>query len=90
MIPVITDPLGKYWDQPSLDDIAIDDDVAMMTPKAFDELLDYSASIPSGKYAGKMWKACYRDGWYLRWYEDDPEDASSLFIRRRKIVVVAP
>ena len=73
-IPPITDPLGRYWKQPSKDDIAIDETHAMMTRATFDKLHSYNTSTPSGVYPGKMWKA-YRFGkWWLRWFGDSGPD----------------
>lgn len=86
-IPPITDPLGKHWRQPPASEIAIDDEVAMMTAKTFEALAEYSCTIPSGKYAGKMWKLFTGKAWYLRWYEGDPQDPSYLLIPNRLIVI---
>ncbi|MDR2004133.1 MAG: hypothetical protein LBQ74_13970 [Prevotella sp.] len=73
IIPTMTDPLGKYWDQPDKDNILIDDSHAVMNKQDFDRLADYSLSQPSGVYAGKMWKALYGHTWYLCWFGVDPE-----------------
>lgn len=61
-IPAMTHPLGKHWKQPEVDEITIDDTHALMSQRAFDKLLEYSASRPSGVYEGKMWKAVFADG----------------------------
>jgi hypothetical protein len=55
-IPIITDPLGKYWEQPDRRQIQIVDGAACMTRKTFDQLAEYSGSVPTGVYPGKMWK----------------------------------
>jgi len=70
IIPEITNPLGKHWDQPDKKNILLDDTHALMDKRTFDGLLEYSSSIPSGVYAGKMWKCKYIDGWGLRWFDD--------------------
>lgn len=68
-IPPMTDPLGRYWNQPSVDQITLDDTHALMDGRAFNGLANYSASLPSGVYPGKMWKAVFNDGTaQLRWY----------------------
>lgn len=67
-IPPITDPLGKHWDQPSPSLIEIDGTHALMTEDTLKQLADYSASVPSGVYEGKMWRCKGGNGWYLRWY----------------------
>lgn len=81
MIPQITDPLGRYWDQPPLIDVAVYNDIAIMDRKTFNRLADYSHSVPTGTYEGKMWKCKERgtkvkeSGWLLRWYSQscDPK-----------------
>ena len=77
-IPPITDPMGSGWDQPSRSDIDFINGRAVMTKATFDKLPEYSASLPSGVYEGKMWKRL--DGrhdptarkedirWLLMWY----------------------
>jgi hypothetical protein len=69
----MTDPLGKYWEQPPREEILVDDTHAVMTKKNFEQLKDYSRSQPTGAYQGKMWKAQTLerlekpDGLYIRW-----------------------
>lgn len=68
MIPPMTDPLGRHWRQPSRQEILIDEEHAVMTRSTFDKLAEYSTTRPTGVYPGKMWKAIYGNGAYLRWY----------------------
>lgn len=73
-IPDMTSPLGKGWNQPNPRDIEIDNDNALMSTETFHKLLDYSHSIPSAAYEGKMWRGEYYENnkptgkFYLRWY----------------------
>lgn len=68
-IPPITDPLGRSWTQPNHESIVVSDKLALMTQQEFDQLREYSGTIPSGVYPGKMWKAKLSDGtWQLRWF----------------------
>ncbi|EIU7557592.1 hypothetical protein LHV18_12470 [Providencia rettgeri] len=68
-IPPMTNPLGKHWAQPNHENILIDDTHVIMSSKDFNSLAEYSNSIPSGVYAGKMWKAVAQDGRaFLRWF----------------------
>lgn len=86
-IPPITEPLGRHWIQPSLDAIAIDDTHALMNARAFELLHEYSTTIPSGVYAGKMWKASRRGEWWLKWFgivQGNPEVCS---INNRRILI---
>lgn len=71
-IPAMTDPLGKYWDQPNRSEIEIGER-AEMSQTAFDKLKEYSHSQPTGVYIGKMWKMRRGDNWYLAWYGKDPD-----------------
>jgi hypothetical protein len=64
----MVDPIGQHWKQPSRSEVLIDDKCAVMPRKSFDELYDYSGSVPSGVYDGKMWKAQKSGVWYLRFY----------------------
>lgn len=99
-IPPMTNPLGAYWEQPDLSDVPIDSTHALLTQKQFDQLADYSASLPSGVYDGKAWKRL--DGsfdyeflqsggkpqWLLGWY--GPSDApSKCSINFRTILIVS-
>lgn len=72
VIPPMTHPYGKHWEQPRLDEITIDSETATMSLDAFDLLADYSASMPTGAYEGKMWKArvggTAEECWNLVWY----------------------
>jgi hypothetical protein len=77
-IPPMVNPLGKHWSQPSRDDILVDDTHAIMSEATLKKLADYSLTMPTGAYEGKMWKRRkgYRDGievWLLAWYGEDPE-----------------
>lgn len=82
LIPEMTDPLGKHWDQPKdIREAPIDDTLVLLTPDQFVSLHEYSTSMPSGVYPGKCWKRQeYREyiagdvtyvptgRWFLRWY----------------------
>lgn len=87
-IPLIIDPLGKAWDQPSSKNFLIDNECVVMTKEECDQLHTYSTSRPSGVYAGKMWKRETNRGelilcWYG--YHDSPDLCS---INERWILLV--
>lgn len=92
-IPPMTDPLGKYWDQPDMTKILINDHYALMNRKSFEELLDYSNSQPTGVYTGKCFKKFFIDpsppgeGWYLCWFEDHATNPNVCANRYRKIIL---
>lgn len=87
MIPPITHELGAYWKQPPLSDLLVDETHAVMTEPTFKALAEYSATIPTGVYEGKMWRARVRSGWLLRWY--GPSDHhQSCSIEQREILIV--
>ncbi len=68
VIPPITEPMGKHWRQPAVEEILLDDTHAVMTEKTLEQLGEYSTSKPSGVYPGKMWRARQRGKWWLCWY----------------------
>ena len=86
-IPLITNPLGKYWQQPKVSEIEIDDTHALMEKWAFDLLLEYSSSIPSGVYVGKMWKRKRKNGeWLLVWFSKG-DDAGTYLNNNYRIIL---
>ena len=87
-IPPMTHPYGKYWEQAELNEVTVCDKYATMNKRAFDKLKNYSRSVPSGVYEGKMWKTS-DDGkvWHLHWwgFSEDPDKCSGN-VREIKIV----
>jgi hypothetical protein len=55
-IPPITEPLGRHWHAPDRALILTDDKHAVMAGATFVCLPEYSGTIPTGVYPGKMWK----------------------------------
>lgn len=91
MIPPITDELGAYWQQPPLSDLLVDETHAVMTERTLQALAEYSATIPTGVYPGKMWRrAIYSGktvtGWLLCWYGSS--DWLNCSVQHREILVV--
>jgi hypothetical protein len=92
VIPPITDPMGKYWNQPDRRRILVDDTHAIMSQRDFDALHEYSCSTPTGVYPGKMWKRnnnAYttprqQPEWWLVWFgfsDKGPQWCSNNFRR---------
>lgn len=96
-IPPITDPMGKYWEQPELKNILIDSEYAVMSASTFLQLKTYNSTIPNGVYEGKMWKCEYWDcepkGSMLAWYQDNgmQDDAGRkiMSIEYREILILS-
>lgn len=96
VIPPITDPLGRHWTQPKLKDVLIDDTHAVMSQASFNMLAEYSCSMPSGAYVGKMFSR--HDGaydprckpedrrWLLVWFGDHA-DKTKVSINYREILI---
>ena len=83
-IPPITDPLGKYWEQPEQAEISLSLSHAHMSAETWRKLKHYQSSIPSGTYDGKMWKKQdWRGRWILCWYgpHSNPELISINYLR---------
>lgn len=97
IIPPITDPMGKSWNQPSLDRIEVGDEYATLSKKDLDSLPEYSSTLPSGVYPGKMWKR--HDGvydpvckvedrkWLLCWFGEVPGDPNKCSINHRSVLL---
>lgn len=65
-LPRMTDPLGKHWGQPKelRERVEIYETHATINEKDWQALPRYDSSMPSGVYAGKVW----RRGKWLVWY----------------------
>lgn len=83
----MTDPLGRHWEQPTRDQIQIDDTHALMEKDAFWALHNYSTTMPTGVYPGKMWRAFRGGTWWLRWYGIVPGDETVCSCNEREILV---
>ena len=79
--------MGKYWEQPKREQIAVDDTHALMTDVEFKMLAVYSSSIPNGVYPGKMWKAFNGGKWWLRWFGEHPTDPGLCTNNHREIII---
>jgi hypothetical protein len=96
-IPPITNPLGKHWPQPPLNAIVIDDTHALMSEATLKVLPEYSCTIPTGVYPGKMWKR--HDGlfdqrckpsdrcWLLCWFGESDKGPDFCSINSRKVII---
>lgn len=93
----MTHPLSAYWDQPAREQILVDQTAAVMNRKTFDALAEYSTSLPTGVYEGKMWKRdqpsrMMTDGeivhnWFLVWYDKSP-DPEKCMIKQAIIFII--
>lgn len=80
-VPPMTHELSSAWDQPDPNAWVFDKTTVHMSQADFDELLEYSASLPSGVYEGKMWKRRAGVDWLLCWYAD-PVDGEMRIYKR--------
>jgi hypothetical protein len=86
-IPPIDVRSGRSWAQPSPKNILIDDTHALMSLKDFNSLCDYSWSVPTGVYPGKMWRSTFgNQAFYLRWYSEVENDLCHL---NQRIIIIA-
>ena len=77
VIPIMDDPLGKYWRQPiGLREALMDDTHVLLTDGQINDLMCYNSSLPSGVYPGKVWRRLEvnpsRD--LLAWYGPETDD----------------
>lgn len=89
MIPEMTHPYGRHWEQPSnIRSAPMDETHVLLTPDQFQGLHEYSSTYPSGVYEGKCWKRMERGEWLLAWYDQHPSDADLCSIMFRSILIV--
>ncbi len=65
-LPRMTDPMGRHWRQPKglRDRVKIFETHAVINESDWQELSRYDSTMPSGVYAGKVWRC----RGYLCWY----------------------
>jgi len=87
VIPAMTDPLGRSWEQPPASEILVDESHAVMTNTTLLRLHAYDHSIPTGVYTGKMWRRREASGHLLCWYgpSEKPNECS---INYRPVLLV--
>lgn len=69
VIPAMTHPLSRYWDQPrDMRQVPMDDAHVLLSTQQMAALKEYSTSYPSGAYEGKCWKMKCGTDWLLCWY----------------------
>jgi hypothetical protein len=81
-VPEITDPLGKYWDQPPREVILMDDKHAILPERH--NLHEYNHTIPTGTYSGKMWLQRWKKQLFLVWY--GAIEGKEILIHRREVL----
>lgn len=88
-IPVMNDPLGKYWEQPKdIREAPMDDIYVLLTPRQIRELHEYSTTLPTGCYPGKCWQRLEKGPRHLLvWYGIAP-DPNMCSIEFREILVI--
>ena len=92
VIPPMTHPWGKVWEQPDRKNLVLDDKYAMMYRRDFEMLSDYKGSEPTGKYNGKMRKIkhvyCGNIKSYLCWCHDENTVSQEIYISYREILII--
>lgn len=92
-VPEAQSPYGKNaFHMPHRHDIGFieDQNFCSMKQRTFDKLAEYSTTIPTGVWPGKMWKAQLNNEegefrWYLRWFDEVVKN--SCQIHDLKIIV---
>jgi hypothetical protein len=98
ILPALESPFSPgAWRQPPREAIEIDGTHALMSQQTFQQLSEYSATIPSGVYPGKMWRRhdgihdptcpASRRRWLLCWY-GPAADPTICTINMREVLLV--
>jgi hypothetical protein len=86
-IPVMDDPLGRYWDQPSdIRSVLMDDTHVILTERQISQLRNYDSSMPSGVYPGKCWLRTNKHKTWLVWYGEYDEKRTSVSNNYREVL----
>lgn len=85
-IPLITNPMGRSWKQPSLSRLSFVEGYVIMDAATFNELHNYELTYPSGVYEGKMW----RSGGLLMWYDNHDTDPNLCSVKSIPIAIKQP
>lgn len=90
-IPMITNELGLYWEQPDPAQWLFDDTHVVIPERDLRKLHSYDTSMPSGVYDGKMWQR-HEDGFspprhLLVWYGPHAEPGMCGIYFREILVV---
>jgi len=57
-----------------------------ITPAQFNNLDDYSLSMPTQPSIGRVWKSKYQKGWFLLWTKKDPNNENYFYTCNRKLL----
>ena len=93
-IPPMTHVLSRAWHQPDHRRWVFDEMHVIMPKEDFELLAEYSCSVPSGVYEGKMWRrrVPYEDApshtWYLCWYDVSKKGPNFCATKQREILLV--
>lgn len=87
-VPLITDPMARYWKQPPAGMVLLDGVHALMPREAFEFLQDCTGKAPTPSYVGQMWRGQFKGKWWLMWYEQELLDDSRLTTNFREILTV--
>lgn len=87
-VPLIVDPMARYWKQPPAGMILLDGVHALMSQEAFEFLQDCTGNAPRPSYVGQMWRSQFKGKWWLMWYEPDLLAPETLATNFREILTV--
>lgn len=87
-IPVMDDPLGRHWRQPSglRERVTLDATHALVEERDFVALPEYSTTIPTGVYPGKAWRRQEGLTWLLCWFGPDIGGRCEICFRKALLV----
>lgn len=77
-----------------VDGLEVEGRVVLMTQGVFDQLMDYSRSLPTGPSPGRVYKKNYGwpddmpDNWFFFYCDTDPDDSAYVVHHPYQIVVV--
>ena len=82
-IPEMTDPMGRYWDQPrDIRNAVMTKRYVILEMAQINQMSCYDASYPSAVYPGKCWMRRENEITYLVWFgEETPDHRCPIYFR---------
>lgn len=81
-IPIMDDPLGKHWRQPTdIRSAPMDDQHILLSSEQVAGLAEYSSTIPTGVYPGKCWKRLQSTGPLFVWFGAETDGKCPILFR---------
>lgn len=89
VIPTMPHNYIGLWQQPRYEELYFPDDESVIVSRnVFNKLMEYSTTMPTGVYPGKMWRAEINGVHYLRWYGLHATEPERLCTNNQRLLLI--